>query len=127
MNSKSLMLFVSVLSVILAVTYADEDEDTETYTSKYDDINVDEILTNSKLRKQYENCYLDKGPCVTPDAVYFKDKFVDIFTTNCKKCTAKQVQFYDKIVSWYAENDQDTWNTIVEKTLEDARKLGKAQ
>lgn len=50
------------------------------------------------------------------------DKFVEIFTTKCKKCNEKQVEFYNKIVSWYTENDPDTWKTIVEKTLEDAKK-----
>lgn len=73
---KSLTLVVFVLAAILAVTYAEDDETPDRYSTKYDDVNVDEILANKKLRKQYENCYLDKGPCVTPDAVYFKSKFL---------------------------------------------------
>lgn len=34
-----------------------------TYTTKYDNIDVDAILASNRLLKNYVNCLLDKGPC----------------------------------------------------------------
>ncbi|KAF4529196.1 hypothetical protein B566_EDAN011442 [Ephemera danica] len=39
----------------------------ESYTTKWDNINVEEILTSDRLLKNYMNCVVDKGKC-TPDA-----------------------------------------------------------
>lgn len=44
----------------------------ELYSDKYDYIDIDEIMSNERLREQYYNCFLDTGKCVTADAVFFK-------------------------------------------------------
>ncbi|XP_076299019.1 chemosensory protein 1 [Lasioglossum baleicum] len=120
---KSLLFMTFAMSAILAVTFAEEEEEVseERYTSKYDYIDVDDILGNEKLRKQYEKCYLEEGPCSTPESLYFKERFPDAFTTNCKKCTPKQLEFFDKVVAWYTENEPELWKTIVERTLNKAK------
>ena len=33
------------------------------YTSKYDNINIDSILNNPRILRNYIQCLLDKGPC----------------------------------------------------------------
>lgn len=43
------------------------------YTSKYDDINLDEILSNRRLLVPYVHCILDKGKC-TPEGKELKCK-----------------------------------------------------
>ncbi len=35
------------------------------FTTKYDNVNLDEILSNERLFKQYTDCILDKGKCTT--------------------------------------------------------------
>lgn len=55
------------LAVALAVVMAAD----EKYTTKYDNVNLDEILNNERLFKQYYNCLIDKGSC-TPDAAELK-------------------------------------------------------
>ncbi|XP_025831116.1 ejaculatory bulb-specific protein 3-like [Agrilus planipennis] len=49
--------------------------DGEKYTTKYDNIDIDRILTNERLFKNYKNCILDKGKC-TPDGQELKSKFI---------------------------------------------------
>lgn len=48
----------------------------ELYSDKYDYVNIDEVLANERLRDQYLNCLMETAPCLTPDAVFFKGKFL---------------------------------------------------
>ena len=64
-------IFFALLSVLVAVTYVSA-APSELYSDKYDFVNIDEILSNDRIRKQYSKCYLNTGPCVTPDAKFFK-------------------------------------------------------
>lgn len=41
------------------------------YESKYDSIDLDEMLANDRLRINYVKCLLNEGPC-TPDAQELK-------------------------------------------------------
>lgn len=44
------------------------------YETKYDNVDLDEILKNDRLRKNYVKCLLNEGPC-TPDAQELKSKW----------------------------------------------------
>ncbi|XP_078041889.1 chemosensory protein 1 [Augochlora pura] len=116
------LIFLTIaMSAMLVSSFAEEDGSEEMYSSKYDYINVDEILANEKLRKQYENCYMDISPCNTPESLYLKERLPEAFTTNCRKCTPKQVEFFNKVTDWYKANDMETWNAVVKRTLERAK------
>lgn len=43
------------------------------YSSKYDNFDVETLITNDRLLKSYVNCFLDKGRC-TPEGTDFKSK-----------------------------------------------------
>lgn len=43
--------------------------------------------------------------------------------TNCKKCTDWQVKAFDKIAAWYSEHDPEAWNALINKFMEEAKKL----
>lgn len=45
----------------------------EKYTTKYDDMDLDEVLNNERLLHQYMKCSLDKGPC-TKEMTVLKGK-----------------------------------------------------
>jgi hypothetical protein len=53
--------------VLVAVTAQD------TYTTKWDSVDLDQILASDRLLKNYINCLLDKGKC-TPDGSDLKSK-----------------------------------------------------
>ncbi|XP_022910887.1 allergen Tha p 1-like [Onthophagus taurus] len=61
----------------------------EKYTTKYDNVNIDDILNNKRLLKGYTNCILDKGPC-SPDGAELKTVLPDALATHCEKCNEKQ-------------------------------------
>lgn len=60
--------FTCILLAAVAVASADF------YDSKYDSINVDEIISNQRILNQYAQCFLDKKPC-TRDAADIKGKY----------------------------------------------------
>lgn len=43
------------------------------YTTKYDNVDVDEIIKSDRLLKNYVQCLLEKGKC-TPDGAELKSK-----------------------------------------------------
>lgn len=55
------------------------------YDTKYDNIDLDELLKNDRLRKNYVKCLLNEGPC-TPDATELKSK-IKIHTNPFKLIT----------------------------------------
>lgn len=45
----------------------------ETYITKYDNIDLDQILQSDRLLKNYVNCLMERGKC-TPDGSELKRK-----------------------------------------------------
>lgn len=45
------------------------------YTTRFDAIDVDQILSNERIFKRYMDCLLDKGRC-TPEARELKSKYL---------------------------------------------------
>ncbi|KAJ9588038.1 hypothetical protein L9F63_028153, partial [Diploptera punctata] len=48
---------ILLLTAVVALALADR------YTSRYDHIDVDEVLRNDRALKSYVKCILDSGPC----------------------------------------------------------------
>ncbi|KAK0177985.1 hypothetical protein PV328_001974 [Microctonus aethiopoides] len=110
---------VIVLIIALgAVGFAEEIK----YPDKYDYIDVDAILSNARQRETYYKCFSGTSPCITADAKFFRDRFPEAIVTNCKKCTAKQSENFDKITDWYTAHEPEKYNALVEMAL---RKLTK--
>ena len=68
------MLTIASISFLLFTifSYVVTEEKIETYSDKYDYINVDEILANPRLSESYYNCFMDLGPCVTADQKFLR-------------------------------------------------------
>lgn len=104
------------------------------YETKYDNIDLDELLKNDRLRKNYVKCLLNKGPC-TPDALELKsnrtltidsiisimfshskifslDSIPDAIATNCSKCTEKQRNGSVKVTHYLIDNQPEEWNQL---------------
>nr|AKW47186.1 chemosensory protein 13 [Chrysopa pallens] len=78
-------LFVAFVSSANAVPTPRKDQ----YTTKYDNINLDEILNSSRLLDNYCKCLLDLGRC-TPEGKELKKNLIDALQTGCSKCSEKQ-------------------------------------
>lgn len=66
---RSIALALLLLAAAEAAAVAAEEE---LYTDKYDYIEPQAILENDRLREQYYKCFAKTGPCLTPDAKYFR-------------------------------------------------------
>ncbi|EAA12322.2 AGAP008051-PA [Anopheles gambiae str. PEST] len=102
-------LFVVVaLALVAAVAAQDK------YTSKYDNINVDEILKSDRLFGNYYKCLLDQGRC-TPDGNELKRILPDALQTNCEKCSEKQRDGAIKVINYLIQNRKDQWDVLQKK------------
>jgi hypothetical protein len=69
--------FVAILCVLLAALVLAEAariRRDEKYTTKYDNINLDEILESDRLLDNYFKCLLEKGKC-TPEGTELKCEY----------------------------------------------------
>ncbi|EAT42816.1 AAEL005691-PA [Aedes aegypti] len=103
------------------------------YPTKYDNIDVDEILNSDRHFKNYFNCLMDAGPC-TPEGNELKKYLPDAIQTACAKCTDKQRQITAKVAKFLIEQRPEEWkalrtkydpnNTFAEKYRDEAAKFG---
>ncbi|CAH1123715.1 unnamed protein product [Ceutorhynchus assimilis] len=84
------------------------------YTTKYDNVDIDEVVHNERLLKNYVNCLLEKGPC-TPDGLELKKNMPDAIETNCSKCSEKQREGSEVMMRYLIDNKPEYWNPLQEK------------
>ncbi|XP_032519906.2 ejaculatory bulb-specific protein 3-like [Danaus plexippus] len=84
------------------------------YTTKYDGINLDEILASHRLLTGYINCLLDKGPC-SPDGKELKNNLPEAIDNDCHKCTQRQKEGADKVMHFIIDNRPEDWDKLEEK------------
>ncbi|XP_011563206.2 allergen Tha p 1 [Plutella xylostella] len=82
-----------------------------TYTDKFDNVNLDEILESNRLLKGYVDCLLDKGRC-TPDAKTLKETLPDALENDCSKCTEKQKSGSDKVIRHLINKRPELWKEL---------------
>ncbi|KAI4468631.1 chemosensory protein-related [Holotrichia oblita] len=105
MNTFLLVLVLSVAAIALAQ---------DKYTTRFDNVNIDEILNNRRLLKGYANCLLDKGPC-SPDGSELKQVLPDVIETGCTKCSEVQSKATRTILRHLIENEPEIWKSLEEK------------
>uniref|UniRef100_A0A2A4JQV2 Chemosensory protein n=1 Tax=Heliothis virescens TaxID=7102 RepID=A0A2A4JQV2_HELVI len=101
-------LVVAILVTLAAFVVA------ETYTDRYDNIDIDEIIANRKLLVPYIKCILDQGRC-TPEGKELKAHIKDALQTSCTKCTDKQKKASRKVVKHIRAKEQDYWKQLLAK------------
>lgn len=74
-------LFIIAVCVIFGVVNAQAPK----YTTKYDGVNLDEILKSDRLLNNYFKCLMETGKC-TPDGNELKRTLPDALKTECSKC-----------------------------------------
>nr|SAJ59014.1 putative chemosensory protein [Triatoma brasiliensis] len=76
--------------------------DEGTYTTKFDNIDLDEILKNERIYEKYLLCLKDEGKC-TPDGRDLKDSLSDALQSGCEKCSEKQKAGTQKVLRFVLE------------------------
>lgn len=87
---------------------------TKTYTTKYDNVDIEEILKNDRLLEGYFKCLMDKGKC-TPDGAELKKVLPDALKNKCSLCSEKQKAGSEKIIPYLIENKPEMWNDLEAK------------
>lgn len=90
---------VPILTVAVAMCFADD----ECYTTKFDNIDLDEIFTSGRLFKNYYKCLMDMGRC-TPEGTEIKRVLSDALETDCSKCSEKQRIIVEKAIRLLSKN-----------------------
>lgn len=67
-----MFLCLTFIFLILCTTVWSE-ETKQKYTTKYDNIDLENVVKNERLLKTYVDCLLEKGRC-TPDGLELKSK-----------------------------------------------------
>nr|AHE13802.1 chemosensory protein 6 [Lissorhoptrus oryzophilus] len=105
---KYLVLVLIATAVVVANARPDQ------YTSKYDNVDIDEILKSDRLLRNYVNCLLGTGKC-TPDGAELKKNLPDALETGCTKCTEKQREGSKKVIHYLIEKKRPWWDELAVK------------
>ncbi|GBP07806.1 Putative odorant-binding protein A10 [Eumeta japonica] len=66
------------------------------YDSKFESIDIDDIINNDRILKNYVECFLDRRPCVK-EAAEIKVLLADALKNVCARCTPKQIKMIRKL------------------------------
>uniref|UniRef100_A0A2H1WBZ5 SFRICE025769.2 n=1 Tax=Spodoptera frugiperda TaxID=7108 RepID=A0A2H1WBZ5_SPOFR len=104
------MLVLCVLSVAALVVARPDDH----YTDRYDNVDLDEILSNRRLLVPYVKCILDQGKCA-PDAKELKEHIREALENECGKCTETQKKGTRRVIEYLINNEEEYWNELTAK------------
>lgn len=85
-----------------------------TYSSRFDGIDIEQILNSERLLTNYYKCLMEEGKC-TPDGRELKQLLPDALKTKCSKCTPKQQEGTDKVIRFLIENKPEQWKNLQKK------------
>lgn len=101
-------LAIAVVVAVLAFATVSADEK---YTTKFDNIEVDDILKSDRLFNNYYKCLTGEGKC-TPDGRELKKTLPDALKTGCSKCSDKQRENTDKVIRFIIDNKPEEWKNL---------------
>ncbi|XP_022112597.2 allergen Tha p 1-like [Pieris rapae] len=86
----------------------------EQYTDKFDNVNLDEILSNRRLLMPYLKCITDEGKC-TPDGKELKKHIKEALQEDCAKCTTFQKNNSNRVMAKVINEEPAYWEKIKAK------------
>ncbi|XP_015592599.1 ejaculatory bulb-specific protein 3 [Cephus cinctus] len=86
----------------------------DTYTTRWDKVNVDDILESKRLLHYYFNCLMNKGPC-PPDGHELKRVLPEALQTACAKCTKSQIEGSVKVIRYLRQFEPGKFKQLAER------------
>uniref|UniRef100_R4FKV6 Putative insect pheromone-binding family n=1 Tax=Rhodnius prolixus TaxID=13249 RepID=R4FKV6_RHOPR len=102
---------VVMLAALVACSLA-----ADRYNTKYDHLDLDQILNNERIYKKYLECLIRRGKC-TPDARDLRDALPDALQNECTKCTLKQKLGSEKVIKFLLKKKPNDFH-LLEKTYD---------
>ncbi|XP_065214011.1 ejaculatory bulb-specific protein 3-like [Planococcus citri] len=113
MNSFSVLAIV--LCAFVCYTCAQGGQQGQTsYTTRYDNINLDEILSSKRLVNNYVQCLVNGKPC-SPEGLELRRILPDALKTKCAKCSQKQKEGALKVIQTVQKDYPEDWKKLVAK------------
>lgn len=69
---KTFIYLLSILGILVLVDQCTSEE--EMYSTKYDNVDIESILKNKRMKKAYVDCFMDRGKCLE-DGQFIKGNF----------------------------------------------------
>nr|ALZ41689.1 chemosensory protein 1 [Liriomyza sativae] len=108
-NMKTVLMIFVFIAIVQCILAAKKE-----YTSKYDNVDVDSVLSNNRILNNYLNCLKDKGPC-TPEGRELKRLLPDALQSECSKCTEVQKRNSQKVINFLRANKPGDWKILLDK------------
>lgn len=122
------LLLVALFAVVIAVTSAQQ------YTSRFDNVDVDNILKNDRILNNYIKCMLEKGPCTKEGRelkskflyfhqpkqqqfffIFFSETLPDAILSDCNKCSETQRANTNKVINFLRDRKPREWTELTDK------------
>nr|ABM55580.1 OS-D-like protein [Maconellicoccus hirsutus] len=111
---KSFSILTIVLSVFVCYISAEDKTSQTQYTTRYDNINLEEILSSKRLVNNYVQCLVNGKPC-SPEGLELRKILPDALKTKCSKCSDKQKQGALKVIQTVQKDYPEEWKKLVAK------------
>ncbi|KAJ1530702.1 hypothetical protein ONE63_005566 [Megalurothrips usitatus] len=98
----SRMSVFAVVLVALGAALVAAQDTKPSYSTKYDNLDLEEILRSERLLKNYFNCLMESGPC-TPDGLELRKTVPDALKNKCTSCTPKQQVGTERVIRFLIE------------------------
>nr|WJJ63289.1 chemosensory protein 3 [Pachyrhinus yasumatsui] len=119
-------IFILSVFVLIAVVDLISAKPGDGYITKYDNIDLDQILQSDRLLRNYIDCLLDTpGKKCTPDGMELKKILPDALENNCSKCNETQRNGARKVIHFLIDNKRSWWNELSAKYDPDGSYLKK--
>ncbi|XP_069695423.1 ejaculatory bulb-specific protein 3-like [Periplaneta americana] len=103
MNALVAVTIACVLTVVVA----------DTYTSEFDNLDLDAFFQKDDQVEAFSNCLLDESTCTTDKMKHLRILLLDAYNTKCEKCTDKQKELIRKAVTLSIQKVPQQWVKIV--------------
>ncbi|XP_061384084.1 ejaculatory bulb-specific protein 3-like [Danaus plexippus] len=100
------MKFLVILALVALVAARPEDN-----YDRYENFDVDELVSNLRLLKSYAACFLGEGKC-TAEGNDFKKWIPEAVQSNCGKCSDHQKHLVGKVIKACIEKLPEEWNKL---------------
>nr|QNL14938.1 chemosensory protein 1 [Aulacocentrum confusum] len=108
------LVFTMLVVALTPVSHSYQWPKPNTYMTRWDKVNLDEILESKRLLQHYFNCLMNKGPC-PPDGQELKRALPEALKTACAKCSNSQREGAIKVIKYLREYEPKKFGILANK------------
>ncbi|KAG5885080.1 hypothetical protein JTB14_036649 [Gonioctena quinquepunctata] len=106
-----IFLFTLLVGLVVVTAHNEDRSKAPNYPTKYDNIDLESILSNFRILRNYIDCCLDKKTCTT-DGAELKTHIRDALENNCDKCSEVQKKAVKKVCKKIYTEKPEWWKEL---------------